>query len=553
MKRLVSSRLLRCAATAEILFVVACGGGGSAPPGALLLSGINPTVGSAVGGTPVTLVGTNFQAGATVTFGAAQATGVTYDSSNALSAITPAGALGAVNVTVTNPDGQSSVLTSGFTYQEPTCAVPALITGDTTLGPTCIWVATATVNVGGASNPVLTVLPGTTVMFSGSQLGGPGVSLQVGLEAPGSLVVVGTSDAGVLFTSASATPDAGDWGGIVIGPYGSGTLLQYLSVEYAGGLDTNSLPETDSAAVTVEGGDVFALSASQTPAPVLSNVSVDFSGGHGLVFAGLDTGFGPDGGNISVTNWEPSSHFPFVIEANQGGSIPSSISAPVPDAGVAYAVVAFHSYVSDSCLVQASTTWPAIPLPYLAVDTINIISQSSTGPADTLSIAAPNIIEFAPGTELDVDPPPAGDMPNGNSFLVANATASNSIVFTSNSATPAPAAWGGINFWCSSNNQNSGSSLQYANLQWAASVKSGPTGTGEITVLDGLSTPTGPLGPPITNCTFGNYGSTGFGIALFDVQTATLNAYLANNTFATPNQVIQYCSGQITDGTCPVH
>lgn len=148
MKRLVSSRLLRCAATAEILFVVACGGGGSAPPGALLLSGINPTVGSAVGGTPVTLVGTNFQAGATVTFGAAQATGVTYDSSNALSAITPAGALGAVNVTVTNPDGQSSVLTSGFTYQEPTCAVPALITGDTTLGPTCIWVATATVNVG---------------------------------------------------------------------------------------------------------------------------------------------------------------------------------------------------------------------------------------------------------------------------------------------------------------------------------------------------------------------------------------------------------------------
>ncbi len=550
MKHLVT----RCAALVfGALVLLACSSSSSGSSAAPTVTGVTPTQGSSSGGTPVTVLGANFQVGATVQFGSAQTTVVTFNSPTSLSTTTPASSSqGLVNVTVTNPDAQSAVLPNGFNYTLPTCALPADITSNMTLGPICVWLAPATVSVGGAANPVLEVLPGTTILFSPSELGAPGVSLQVGVYQPGSLLANGAADAGIIFGSAATTPAAGDWGGVVFGPQGSGTVIQYATIEYAGGLYDNNLPNTDSAGLTVEGGDVLSGSASQTPAPVLSNLSVNNSAGHGLVFAGLETGFGADAGNIGVTSWETTTHFPLVIEANQGGTIPTSISvtpSPSPTA-----VVAFQSYVADACEVPASTTWPAIPLPYLALTTVQVLSQSATASPDTLTIAAPNTVEFATGTELDVDPPPSGsDVSNGNSFLVANGTTTAPITFTSNAASPTPGAWGGINIWCTNTNQSINSSVTYAAIEWAASTHSGPTGTGEMTVLDGQKSATGPLGPVISNCSFTNYGTGAaeYGIALFDVSNVSLNAYTANNSFATTNKVIQYCSGQITDGTCP--
>ncbi len=533
--------------------LVACSSSSSGSLPAPTVSGVTPAQGSSSGGTPVTILGANFQTGATVQFGSTQATVVTFNSGTSLSTTTPASSTqGAVTVTVTNPDTQSGGLPNGFTYTLPTCPLPASITSNMTLGPTCVWLAAETVVVGGPSSPVLEVLPGTTVNFSPPELGGPGVSLQVGVYQPGSLVANGTPDAGILFGSAGLTPAAGDWGGIVIGPQASGTSLQYATVEYAGGLYGNNLPETDSAGVTVEGGDVFSGTASQTPAPVLNNVTITNSAGHGLVFAGVQTGFGADAGTIGVTSWETTSHFPLVIEANEGGSLPTSLSV-MPSPGPT-AVVAFKTYVANACEVQASTTWPAIPLPYLVLSSVQVLSSGATAPADTLTIAAPNTVEFASGTELDVDPPPTGsEVSNGNSFLVANGTPTAPLAFTTNAVSPALGAWGGINVWCTSTNQSTNSSLTYAAIQWASSSHSGPTGAGEVAVLDGQKSATGPLGPAIANCSFSNYGTGAgaYGIALVDVSSVSLTSYVANNSFATTNQVIQYCSGQITDGTCP--
>ena len=64
----------------------------------------------------MTITGTNFAAGATVTFGGTAATNVVVVSSTSITATTPAHAAGAVTVTVTNPGGQSGSLASGFTY-----------------------------------------------------------------------------------------------------------------------------------------------------------------------------------------------------------------------------------------------------------------------------------------------------------------------------------------------------------------------------------------------------------------------------------------------------
>src|SRR5208283_2407622 len=80
------------------------------------LSSISPASGPDGGGTAVTLTGTGFLAGATVTFGSAAATAVTVVSPTQITATTPAGSAGAINVTVKNTNGQSASLSSGFTY-----------------------------------------------------------------------------------------------------------------------------------------------------------------------------------------------------------------------------------------------------------------------------------------------------------------------------------------------------------------------------------------------------------------------------------------------------
>jgi len=70
------------------------------------------------GGAVVTITGTDFKEGATVSFGATAATAVVFNSATSLTATAPAGEAGTVAITVANPDEQSSVLDAAFTYKE---------------------------------------------------------------------------------------------------------------------------------------------------------------------------------------------------------------------------------------------------------------------------------------------------------------------------------------------------------------------------------------------------------------------------------------------------
>jgi hypothetical protein len=80
------------------------------------VTSISPNAGSPNGGTGLTITGANFLSGATVSFGGAAATGVTVSSNTSINATTPAHAAGAVDVVVTNPDGQIGTLTGGYVY-----------------------------------------------------------------------------------------------------------------------------------------------------------------------------------------------------------------------------------------------------------------------------------------------------------------------------------------------------------------------------------------------------------------------------------------------------
>lgn len=76
---------------------------------------ITPAVGPVVGGTPITIIGTNLT-GVTVTIGGAPATSVAVDvTGTVLTAVTLAGVAGNAEVVVTTPAGSVTV-TGGFTY-----------------------------------------------------------------------------------------------------------------------------------------------------------------------------------------------------------------------------------------------------------------------------------------------------------------------------------------------------------------------------------------------------------------------------------------------------
>jgi hypothetical protein len=87
-------------------------------PGATITS-VSPLTGSMAGGTNLTITGTAFASGATVTVGGGTCTNVAFVSATTLTCRTPSGALGAVDVTVRNPDTQQSTKTGAFTYLVP--------------------------------------------------------------------------------------------------------------------------------------------------------------------------------------------------------------------------------------------------------------------------------------------------------------------------------------------------------------------------------------------------------------------------------------------------
>jgi hypothetical protein len=92
------------------------------PPVPPVVSDVNPPSGTTAGDTRVTITGSNFKGGVSVTVGGAAATSVVWVNSSTIVARTPAHATGKVAVTVTNPDGLSGTLNDAYFYAPPPSA-----------------------------------------------------------------------------------------------------------------------------------------------------------------------------------------------------------------------------------------------------------------------------------------------------------------------------------------------------------------------------------------------------------------------------------------------
>ena len=140
------------------------------------VTSIAPNSGTANGGTAVTITGTGFLGGATVSVGGTAATGVTVVSSTSITATTAAHAPGIVDVVVTNSDTKSGTLTQGFTYTTVSNPAPTVTSiapnSGTANGGTAVtitgagYLGGATVSVGGTAATGVTVVSSTSITAS---------------------------------------------------------------------------------------------------------------------------------------------------------------------------------------------------------------------------------------------------------------------------------------------------------------------------------------------------------------------------------------------------
>tara|TARA_R110002072_G_scaffold276051_1_gene437383 strand:- start:111990 stop:116984 length:4995 start_codon:yes stop_codon:yes gene_type:complete len=260
------------------------------------VTSVTNSAGTNLGGTLVTITGTAFVSGATVDFGGSACTPVTFVNSTSMTCTTTAHAVGAVTVTVTNPDTQTGTLASGFSYQlAPTLSNVSPSFGPSAGGQTVTltgtgFVAGATVDFGGSACTGVNVISATSIScITGAHANGAVsvtmtnadtqfVTLATGyiyIAAPTVTSVVANSGPNAGGTAVTITGTgflAGatvDFGGSACGSVVvvSSTSITCTTSAHATGAVTVTVTNSDSQAGTLASGFTY------IPAPTVTSVS----------------------------------------------------------------------------------------------------------------------------------------------------------------------------------------------------------------------------------------------------------------------------------------
>ncbi len=275
------------------------------------ISSVSPNNGSAAGGTLVTIQGSGFLPGASVSFGTGTAASVSVANSTRLSVTTPSGVVGPVSVTVTNPTGVFGGLAGGFTYLVATPQVTSVSPTDGVLaGGTPItisgsgFVVGASVTIGGQLAKSVSVTSGTLITAV-TPAGVPGASTLL-VTNPGGLI---SGLSGGFTYSATAAPPIPTTNGIAVtsvspasGPSGIPTIVTITGQGFLVGaiVTIGGVPATN---VTVISPTVILASVPTSPPAGAALVVVSNAGGAG---AALPGGFTYTSGTSTPPTTPPS-------------------------------------------------------------------------------------------------------------------------------------------------------------------------------------------------------------------------------------------------------
>ncbi len=274
-----------------------------APP---TVSSVSPNSGTIVGGTAVTIAGTNFATGATVKFGTTAATSVVVVDSGTITATTPAHAAGVVTVTVT-VSGQSGSLTNAFTYiGPPTVSSVSPNTGSTTGGTALTIKGTnfatgATVTFGGTAATNVLVTNSTTITATTPAGTAGAVTVTVTVSGQSGSLTNGFTYV-VAPTVSSVSPNSGSTAG--------GTAVTITGMNFATGATVKFGTTAATSVVVVDSTTITATTAAHAAGVVTVTVTVSGQSGsltNGFTYIGPPTvssvsqNTGPVAGGTAVT------------------------------------------------------------------------------------------------------------------------------------------------------------------------------------------------------------------------------------------------------------
>ena len=375
------------------------------------VASISPTSGSTLGGTSVTITGTNFTGATGVTFGGTAATGVTVVNATTITATTPAKAAGTASVVVTTPSGSNAANTL-FTYAAP---VPPSVTGvspssGSTSGGTSVtitgtnFIGATGVTFGGTAATGVTVVNATTITATTPAKAAGTASVVVTTPS-------GSNAANTLFTYAAPVPPSVTGVSPSSGSTSGGTSVTITGTNFIGATGvtfggtaatgvtvvnattiTATTPAkaagTASVVVTTPGGSNTAntLYTYVTPAPTVASISPNSgstAGGTSVTITGTNfTGatavtFGGNAAtNVTVVN---STTITATTPAGTAGTASVIVTTP----GGSNAANSLYTYIS-----------PVVTASFTNASTVPISAASYTASGRTLNLT----LGFAPAT-----------------------------------------------------------------------------------------------------------------------------------------------------------
>lgn len=324
-----------------------------AVPNAPAVTGLSPATGPAAGGTSVVITGTDLTGATAVTFDGTNATSFTVDSDTQITAVSPMGAVGSVDVHVTTPGGTSATSQGNqFTY----IGTPSVLsispasgpaTGGTTVTITGKYFAgTTAVKFGASPATGFTVVDGNTITATAPA--GTG-TVDITVTAPGGTSGTSATDQ---FTYVAAPAVSGVYPSV--GPVDGGTTV----------VITGSGFTTVSPIGAVKFGAVSANYVINSNTQITATAPAHSAGTVDVTV----TSSGPIGGSTSITISGTS--FPGSTSVFFGGS---------PTQPTSYSPTQFTT-TSPSSAGSSSATSQAGQFTYVAGPTVTGLNQTS-GPA----------------------------------------------------------------------------------------------------------------------------------------------------------------------------
>lgn len=287
-------------------------------------------------------------------------------------------------------------------------------TDETWLMQTAPYVIDGTLSIKRNAGSILRIQEGSTLAFTN------GAEINVAYNEYGTLIAKGTLEKPITFTSASNSPDQGDWDGVYIYDGANNCEFEFCNFEYGGGYSPYGM-------ININNTDVS-----------FKNCSFENSKTWGISL-NSDAYFNTFENNTFSDNYD----YQISIYGNYAHTIGTGNAFGDP----------LGIYVKGDDLEQSGTvTWLKHDAPYYMQGTLHIGSTAGT----TLNIEAGAILKFTNGAEFNIGYSDAGK-------LVANGTITNPITFTTANISSAQGDWDGLYFY---SNTMGGSVLNYCNVSY---------------------------------------------------------------------------------------